>query len=113
MLYGFTLQPWPEDRKGYGLRTIPNEEFTVHHDDRLLDKWNGYKFTKVDKIGFPTDLDKTKGHRTWYTRKDGLSGLFLGGYLGLGSGRDGLDLSGSDGRVVVVSDAVAPRDKLY
>ena len=109
MLYGFTLQPWPEDRKGYGLRTTPNEEFTVHHDDRLLGKWNGYRFTKIDKIGFPIDLDRTKGHRTWYTRQDGLSGLCLGRNLDLNSNRGNLDNSNSDGRVVVVSDAVAPK----
>lgn len=110
LIYGFTLQPWPKDRKGYGLKTVPNEEFTVLHDDRLLEKWNCYRFTKVDRIGLPEDLDETKGDRTWYTRKDGLSRLYLDRSLGLGSIRGDLDGSDSAGRVVVVSDAVAPEN---
>jgi hypothetical protein len=105
LITGLQLQPFPEDTGGYGLDLMPKEgEFNVHYDDRLLEKWNQYKFTQTDEFGLPSDLDKTKGTRTWYTRKDGFSRLGLDGGLDLDSDRDNLGSSDSDGRVVICAE---------
>ena len=105
LMHGFDLKCLPEDKEGYGLIVVPNEDFTVHYDGRLLHKWNGYKFDSADEIGLPIGLNKTKGERTWFTREVGLSGLNLNRYLDLSSDWHNLALSDSDGRVVVVGEA--------
>ncbi len=109
LIYGFDLK-LDESKEGYGLLVVPSDNFTVHHDDRLNNKWNGYRFNNVDEMGLPTNLDKNKGSRTFYTRDSGLSRLDLGRGLDLGSGWNDLGNSDSDGRVVVLSgEATAPK----
>ena len=103
LMTGFTLEPWPEDEKGYGLQCVLAGDFSVHYDDRLAGKWNNYLFNESDERGLPLHLDKSKGTRTWFTRNDGLSGLGLSAGLNLGS--DGGCLASSynlDAQVVVV-----------
>lgn len=103
LMHGFTLEPWHDDKKGYDLLLVPREgKFIVHYDDRLTEKWNCYKFDKVDSLGLPINLSESKGSRTWYTRADGLSRLYLNRDLNLNSNYDNLDNSNADGRVVVL-----------
>ncbi|MFH1376812.1 MAG: hypothetical protein ABIH25_04200 [Candidatus Woesearchaeota archaeon] len=108
LMYGFDLK-LDESGEGYGLLAVPNKDFTILHDDRLAGKWNEYKFDTVDEKGLPVDLDERNGSRVWYTRKDGLSGLYLDGGLDLSSGWNDLDDSGLIGRVVILSgEATVP-----
>ncbi|MDP3987408.1 MAG: hypothetical protein Q8P81_04255 [Nanoarchaeota archaeon] len=102
LITGLRLELWTEYEEGYGLKTVPTEDATFHYDDRFLGKWNHYRFDKVDEFGLPVGLSKDEGSRTWYTRDDGLSRLYVGRNSGLGSYGDILDDSISDGRVVVL-----------
>jgi hypothetical protein len=101
MIEGFSFVPNPEDKTGYGLILVAGSDFKVTQDERFSGH-NGDSFSEVDPQGIP-NFNKN-GSRTWYAKKDGLSGLGLGRYLGLGSYYDGggvgLPYSGDDGRVV-------------
>jgi hypothetical protein len=110
MMSGFTIEPWAEDKNGYGLRLVPTDDFTAIQDDRLAGKWNGYKFNEVDENGLPKGLDQRNGSRTWYTRNDGLSRLCLDRYLDLGSGSRDLADSNSSGRVALVGGEATGTD---
>jgi hypothetical protein len=80
------------------------------YDERLLGKYDGWRFDETDEIGLPENLDKKKGSRVWYTREDGLSRLILYRNLGLFSDGELLDSSYSYGRVVLVSGEATSRD---
>ena len=111
LLTGLSLDPWPEDEKGYKLRTaVPQEGPKTHYDDRFLGKWNGYMFDEVDELGLPLGLSKDQGSRKWYTRNDGLSVLYVDWYSNLYSGRYIFDVSFSDGRVVVLGGEAASQN---
>lgn len=98
---GFYVIPDSEE-KGYGLTLVPAENFEVVEDGRFSSKYSGWKFNSVDEKGVPRDLDKARGSRTWYTREDGLSGVFLNRYSSLDAGGVDLACSYDDGRVVLV-----------
>lgn len=98
MIDGFSFIPNPEDSTGYGLTLVSNPDFSVVQDERLSGKHNGERFSKVDETGLP--FFDGRGERTWYTRSKGLSRLFLGGDLGVGSNYGDLVDSGGVGRVV-------------
>ncbi len=104
LVTSLTVESFPED-ENYGLKLTPLDKSKIIYDDRLLGKYNGWKFNTIDEIGLPKGLDKNKGLRTWYTKNDGLSGLVLNWYLDLYSYTDWgrLDDSDSAGRVVLVS----------
>ena len=102
LITGLRLELWTEDTQGYQLKTVPTEDATFHYDDRFLGKWNHYRFDKVDEFGLPVGLSKDEGSRTWYTRDDGLSWLYVFGDSGHGSYWYDLGVSVSDGRVVVL-----------
>ena len=68
-------------------------------------------FSSVDideEIGIPKKL--RQGNRFFYTRKKGLSRLYLGGDLDADAGDEDLAGSGGDGRVVVVSGEAAKKN---
>ena len=110
LITGLSLDSWPENEEGYGLRTVvPMEGPTTHYDDRFLGKYNGWRFDETDDFNLPVELSRNKGSRTWYTRDDGLSRLYLGRYSDIGSDWVSLVSSDSDGRVVVLGgEATAP-----
>ncbi len=87
----------------YGLELVPEEDSSIIYDERFLGKYNMWKFTERDNLGLPKDLDKNRGNRTWYTREDGLSGVYLSRDLDLYSDNRYLASSNEDGRVVLVS----------
>jgi len=107
--YPFMIQGFynvsDKSEENYGVKIVPASNFKIIEDDRLSEKYNGWKFDNVDENGLPLNLDKLKGGRTWHTGNEGLLGFNLDRYSGLGSW-DG-DLAGSvdDGRVVFVDDA--------
>ena len=101
MISGFDVQPSETPQQGYGINIIPRTDFTAIPDERLAHKNNRKRFTNVDDLGLPI-FDKN-GTRTFYTRNQGLSRLYLGRNLDLDSGIGDLSYSDSDGRVVVVS----------
>lgn len=68
---------------------------------------DGRSFNETDKRGIP--IFKNDGKRAFYANSDGLSRLILFRDLDLCSYFDGLAVSNSVGRVVVVSDEVAPQ----
>lgn len=105
-LFGLQLQ---EDKDSfYGLSFILRDDAEVIHAP-ILSRNGSFRSEDVDrKTGLTTRLDRN-GNRVIWTRPDGLSWLYLGGGLDLYSDGGGLDYSNSDGRVVVVSDAVAPK----
>ncbi|MDP4039937.1 MAG: hypothetical protein Q8P57_05160 [Candidatus Pacearchaeota archaeon] len=103
LVTGLKVDPWMEDEKGYGLRVVPTVAFQAQADDRLSPKWNGYNFDKADEKGFPLNLDREKGSRTWHTSDRNLSGLCLNRSLRVGSYDEDIANSDEDGRVVVVS----------
>ena len=111
LMTGFTVEPLANDKKGYGLHFVPIDgEFSVIYDDRLSNQWNQFKFDSVDANGLPLDLDKKKGSRTWYTRNDGLSRLYLNRYLDVSSDGDRLINSDADGRVALFGGEAAGAD---
>ena len=101
MISGFDVQPSETPQQGYGIEIVPRADFQAISDERLAHKNNGKRFTNVDELGLPI-FDKN-GTRTFYTRNQGLSRLYLDGDLDLGSGDENLSYSNSNGRVVVVS----------
>lgn len=108
LITGFGVASWPEDSENYGLQFVPRSDFSVSYDDRLLAKYNQEKFSKTDELGLPI-FDK-KGTRTWYTREDGLSRLYLYRDFILDSSSDYLADSDENGRVVVVNGEAASQN---
>ena len=72
----------------------------VVEDERFLGKYNRQKFNSVDENGVP--IFDSKGKRTFYSSDEGLSRLYLGRGLSLGSSDDDLADSDVNGRVVFV-----------
>jgi hypothetical protein len=103
MISGFDVEQLVEDKKGYGVDILRRDDFKAVIDDRLLGKWNEYKFNNVDEVGLPVDFDKKNGIRTWYVRDNGLSWFCLYWDLGLNSSGADLQDSYAGGRVVLVS----------
>ncbi len=101
MITGFDIIPDKESK--YGLVAVPTKEFAVHYDDRLLAKYNSWRFNDIDEHGLPVKLDKNQGRRIWCTREDGISGFDLYGNRLLSSNGGGLSDSGANGRVVLVA----------
>ena len=99
MIEGFTFIPDENDKKGYGLKIVPLEDFKVIQDDRFVGH-NGDNFSEVDEFGIP-NFDKN-GDRIWYAKSNGLSRLYLDRDLGLGSGNYNLGNSNDIGRVVLL-----------
>jgi hypothetical protein len=102
-LYGLELLK--DQDSPYGLVFNLKEDAEVIYAP-ILNKSNGSDFNSEDidaKIGLPTKVGT--GNRTLWTGDSGLSRLYLGRDLGLGS--NGGSLTGSDdsGRVVLVSTA--------
>ncbi len=76
----------------------------------ILRKNGRFKSTDIDeKTGLPTKLDD-EGDRYLCARNSGLSGLCLARNLDLSSNIDDLQLSGGDGRVVVVRRGAAAQN---
>ena len=101
LITGFDIRP--NEDEGYGFIAVPSKGFNVHYDERFLGKYSGWKFDEIDEIGMPVGLDKERGKRIWYTRKDGISRFVLNSYRNLSSYYDGLSGSVAYGRVVLVS----------
>lgn len=108
MIQGFYILP-DANEENYKLKIVSAPDFKVIFDERLFGKYNERKFNSVDKIGLP--IFDENGKRTYYSRDDGLSGLFLGRYLGLYSNNDDLASSYDDGRVVLVKTSKAGSQK--
>ena len=89
----------------YGLQLVPNEEFNLLYDERLLGKYNKWKFDEVDEFGLPMNLDENKGNRTWYTRDDRLSRFALCEFLDLNSGHGNL-VNSYDGAIILLGGEV-------
>ncbi|MBS3065978.1 hypothetical protein J4229_02955 [Candidatus Pacearchaeota archaeon] len=109
LITGFDVIP-SKNKAGYGLDVVPRNDFSAIHDERLLGKYYGEKFSTVDEQGLP-NFDKN-GSRTWFARNQGISRLGLGTSLNLVSGCDGDgDLANSDvsGRVMLVREAPAQK----
>ena len=104
LITGLDLEPWNEGTEGYRLKLVTSEDesFAVHHDDRFLEKYDSYRFDTVDALGLPVGLSRDSGSRTWYTRKDGLSRLYVSRGSNLYSYWYYLDDSNSNGRVVII-----------
>ena len=105
-LNGLELQE--DSNSEYGLSFILADETQIIYAPILKEDCSFSSQDIDENTGLPTRT-RSDGERYLYTRKDGLSVLCLVRDLGLGSDGDDLVNSGSDGRVVVVSDAVAPK----
>ena len=100
------LTRYLETEEGYKLVFELGKNTEVIEDERLDGKYNGKRFSKVDRIGLP--LFDENGERTWYARNNGLSRLYLGKSGSLNSDSEYLANSVVAGRVVLVSgEAVA------
>ncbi|MBS3149574.1 hypothetical protein J4455_02660 [Candidatus Woesearchaeota archaeon] len=109
-LNGLELQA--DQDSSYGLSFRLREDAEVIYA-QILVKDGSFRSEDInEETGLPRKLE-SDGNRHLYTRQDGLSGLFLSRNLDLYSYRYLLDVSDSDGRVVVVSDAVAPKNFDY
>src|SRR3989344_2795270 len=97
MIENYTFAPDSDSNNKYGLKIVAQPDFKVTQDERLLGH-NGESFSEVDGSGLP--IFKRSGNRTWYAKKDGLSGLYLYGGLALGSDYGALADSSDSGRVV-------------
>ena len=91
-----------ETETGYGFKIVPANNFKVIEDERLSGKYYEFKFSKIDEMGIPSDLDKRKGSRQFFARDDGLSWFFLYGNGDLDARGDFLAYSDDDGRVALV-----------
>ena len=88
----------------YGLSFELKEDAKLIYAPILNKESGNFSLEDVNlKTGLPKKLGE--GNRRLYTKKDGLSGVYLIGVSGVVSGGDNLQCSGSCGRVVVV-DAV-------
>jgi hypothetical protein len=104
MISGFYILPDKTD-KDYGVKIISAPNFEIIEDERFKGDYNEWKFDDTDENGLPVGLNKNKGSRTFYTRKDGLSGVCLGRVGILDAISDSLAISYGNGRVVLVSNA--------
>ena len=102
LVYGLRVEHFPEDKKGYELRLVPTDEFTVIQDERLLSKWNEHRFDTIDGNGIALNLRGNGEGRIWYTSDARLRRFSV--YAGWAvAGIAGVAGSGRGGRVVVVS----------
>ncbi len=95
-----------ENKEGYGLDIVAREDFSAFRDERLLSRYDGMRFSSVDKYGLPNFVDY--GSRKWYTCDEGVSRILLNKNLALCQGyADGRSLAVSScfGRVVLVRDS--------
>jgi len=100
-LKGLSLK---EDKNSaYGLSFVITDEAEVISVPEFSYKNNQRRFSRTDERGVPIFEDN--GNRTFYAREQGVSGLFLGRGLGLGSDSGVLASSDDGGRVVVVNEA--------
>src|SRR3989344_3279205 len=67
MVTGINVAPWKKDKKGYGFKIVPRDDFQVITDERLSSKYNLKKFTDVDDIGLP--IFNSNGTRYWFGRE--------------------------------------------
>jgi len=104
MIQSFYTLP-DKNEMTYGVKIIPTPNFKIFDDDRVSGKYHRWRFDNVDEKGLPINLDKSKGKKTFYTRDEGLSRVFLDGNGGLNVWGDSLEYSNDGGRVVAVSDA--------
>ena len=104
-LNGLELQE--DSNSEYGLSFILADETQIIYAP-ILKKDGRFSSKDIDEnTGLPTRTRSDDGERYLCTKQDGLSGLCLNWGLYLNSHWNYLDDSNSDGRVVVVSDAVA------
>lgn len=102
-----------EADNGYGLSSKLVDETKPFHAPGLAYENRGKRFSRLDERNIPIFLsneeinqlneEDKKNLRTFYARKDGLSGLFLDGFFDLFSYWGDLDGSGSGGRIVTES----------
>lgn len=106
-LSGLELQA--DQDSSYGLSFKLTDEAKLIYAP-ILTRDGSFRSENIDEeTGLPTKLD-SNGNRKIWTRQDGLSRVCLIRDLGLYSYWDDLGSSYSDGWVVVVSDAVAPKN---
>jgi len=92
----------PDEKSFYGLSFLVDTAEVIEAKDFHY-KNNRKKFTRINE-DYSIEFND-EGTRTLYTRKDGLSRLFVSGVCGLSSNDFHLAYSYDLGRVVVVSDA--------
>lgn len=87
MIQGFYNLP-SKIEKDYGIKIVPASNFRIIEDDRLSGKYNEWEFDNVDATGLPVGLSKRPVTRTFagvtrtfYTRDDGLSSVYLGAWV--------------------------------
>lgn len=103
------LKPTEHKKSDYGLSFLLTDETEIIYAPEFSHKNNQRRFSRTDERGVP--IFDENGNRTFYTRDNGLSSLFLDGCLGLDSDWDYI-LAGSvdGGRVAIVSDAVGAKN---
>ena len=89
----------------YGLAFQLTDESQVTEAPYLVEKNSGKQFSKLDENGVPIFADN--GNRVLYTRKSGLSRLYLDGDLGVYSDYEDLAYSYEDCRVALVRGEAA------
>ena len=105
-LRGLSLKK--DNNSAYGLVFKLEENTEILHVPDFTHRNNGKRFFKTDERGIP--IFEKEGDRYFHTRKDGLSRLYLGGGLYLGSYGESLADSSVGGRVVIVSGEAADFD---
>jgi hypothetical protein len=105
MITGFDVS---KAHSPYGWTIAPRDDFAIVHDERLDGKYNAKAFNEVDELGLP-NFDKN-GSRKWFARNQGVSGLYLGRSLDLGSSCEYLASSSEVGRVVLICGEAAGAD---
>lgn len=94
------LQIVADDDSDYGLAFKLNDESEIVEAPYLVERNDTKSFAKLDETGAP--IFTNDGNRTLYTRKSGLSRLYLGSNLHIESGDPNLASSYDDGRLVLV-----------
>ena len=105
-LRGLTLKE--DDNSLYGLVFLIGDSAEVLHLPKFAHENNKRSFSRTDERGVP--LFDESGDRTFYTRKDGISRLYLSRDLNLYSSDENLADSGGNGRVVIVGGEAAGAD---
>lgn len=101
---GFDYEYAPNrSEDSYGLRLVARSDFKVIHDERLSE--SGKKFNTTDEQGLP-EFEK-KGKFTWYSKSNGVSGLYVYRDGCVGASNGNLVDSDDYGRVVLVRGAAA------
>jgi len=100
LITGFDVKAKSDD--GYGIKIVPRDDFQAVFDERLSGKYDCKRFSGVDELGLPKF--EYNGKRKWHAKGMGVSGFYLGSYLGLYSMDEDLALSSGEGRIVLVRD---------